>query len=123
MHTKLLISLMVVLCVVIGVGPAAASDVNYPDGSSSLAIDLGGGVHAFVFFNDLVPPDIFIHPVNSFADLVQVNLSGFVGFAIFLSFEGFTPEGFQQFGVFTCNTSQSFVACDVSGIRRGTFFL
>lgn len=123
MRTKLLVSLMVVLCVLIGVGQAAASSVDYPDGSSSLAINLGGGENAFVFLNDLLPqPDIFIHPVNSFGDLVSVNLSGFIGFAIYLAFEGTTPGGLQQYGVFTCSVS-NLVFCNVTSTRRGTFFL
>jgi hypothetical protein len=121
MRTSLLVSLLFALCILIGVGPAAASNVNYPDGTSSLAINLGNGQHAFVFFNNLVPPDIFIHSVGFFADLVSVQLSSFVGFAFWLEFEGFN-QGFQQFGVYTCNTS-NLVSCNVSGTRRGTFFL
>jgi len=118
MRTSLLVSLIVAVGIFIGVGTAAAdSSVFYPDGgSSSLAINLGNGAHAFVFFNDI--DDIFIHPVDFFADLVQVNLNGFVGFAIFLNFEGLN-QGFQQYGVFTCT---GFPSC-FFGARRGTFFL
>ena len=57
MRTSLLIGLIVALCVVGGVGSAAAdSTVNFRFGASSLAINLGGGLHAFVFFDDRVPP-------------------------------------------------------------------
>lgn len=123
MLTKLLIGLIVVSCVLIGVGPAAASSVSYPDGSASVVFNLGNGVLAFVFLNDLVPPDLFIHAVNSFGDLVPVNLSGFIGSAIFLSFEDFTTTpGLLKFGVYTCNTGNP-VVCNVPNILRGTLFL
>ena len=121
MRTRFLVSLIVGLCVLIGVGPAAASEVNYLDGSSSLAIDLGNGL-AFVFFNDLVPPDIFIHAVDFFADLLPVSLNNtFNGSAFHLRFEGFN-QGFTQYGVYTCNTS-NLVSCNVSSTRLDTFFL
>jgi len=122
MRTRLLIGLIVALCFFGGVGSAAAdSTVNYPDGSVSLAFNLGGGTIAFVFENDLNPPDIFIHAVNAFANLQQVSLQSFNGFAFFLSFEGFN-QGFRQYGVYAC-TGFSNQTCNVSGTRRGTFFL
>ena len=123
MRTSFLIGLIIALGVLIGAGPAVAdSTVNYPDGSSSLALDLGGGAQAFVFFNDLVPPDVFVHAVDSFANLFQVTLNpgGFNGFAIFLGFEGFN-QGFRQYGVYTC-TGFSNQTCNVSGVRRGSYF-
>jgi hypothetical protein len=123
MRTSLLVSLIVAMCVLMGVGPAAAdSNVDYPDGSRSQVFNLGNGDHAFVFFNDLRPPDIFIHSVDFFANLVSVNLSGFVGFAYWLQFEGIN-QGFTQYGVYTCNTSNNRLSCNVSGTRRGTLFL
>src|ERR1700694_2738901 len=88
MRTRLLIGLIVALCFLGGVGSAAAdSTVNYLDGSSSLALNLGSGAHAFVFFNDLRPPDIFIHPINVSANLQQVSLNQFDAFGIYLAFE------------------------------------
>jgi hypothetical protein len=123
MRTSLVIGLIVALCFFGGVGSAAAdSTVNYWDGSSSLAINLGGGEHAFVFFNDLTPaPDIFIHPVNFNANLLQVTLSSFTGFGIYLRFEGFN-SGFKQYGVYTC-LSPSGQTCNISTVRRGTYFI
>src|SRR6266849_10206751 len=90
MRTSLVIGLIVALCFLGGVGSAAAdSTVNFPDGSSSMALNLGGGTHALVFFNDLRPPDIFIHPIDFSANLLQVNLNNsFTGFGIQLVFEG-----------------------------------
>jgi hypothetical protein len=122
MRTFLLASLIVTLSVVIGIGSAAAdSTVNYPDTSRSQAIDLGGGQHAFVFFDIPGDNDIFIHPVTFAANLLLVNLQGFVGFAIWLDFEGFNGQ-FMQFGVYTCNGGPP---CGFGNppIRRGTFFL
>ena len=123
MRTKLL-GLVVVLCaLIIGVGQAAASSATFPDGSASQAIFVGPGELAFAFLNDLIPPDIFIHAVNPSGDLVPVNLSGFVGSVIWLSFEDFTSTpGLLQFGVYTCN-SASLVFCSVPNIRRGTLLL
>ena len=124
MRTRLLIGLIVALCFLGGVGSAAAdSTVNYLDGSSSLALDLnpGTGQHAFVFFNDLRPPDIFIHPINLSANLLGVSLNSFNGFGIELVFE--TVSGnFNLYGVYTC-LSFSFQTCNISGVRRGTFAL
>jgi hypothetical protein len=123
MRTRLLIGLIVALCFLGGVGSAAAdSTVNYPDGSSSLALNLGGGAHAFVFFNDLRPPDIFIHPIDINANLLAVRLNNtFDAFGIYLAFE--TVNGnFNQYGVFTC-LSFSFQTCNISSTRRGTFFI
>jgi hypothetical protein len=123
MHTFRLATLIVTLSIVIGIGSAAAdSTVVYPDDSRSQAIDLGGGQHAFVFFDIPGDNDIFIHPVTFGANLLLVNLQGFLGYAIWLDFEGFNG-GFMQFGVYTCaGTSQS---CGFGNppIRRGTFFL
>ena len=123
MRTGLVVGLLVTLCVLVGVGPAAAdSTVNYRFGASSLALNLGNGLHAFVFFDDLIPPDIYIHPVDFFANLLQVTLNNtFTGFAIQLVFENFN-QGFRQYGVYTC-VSFSFQTCNVSSVRRGTFFI
>jgi hypothetical protein len=123
MRTHRLIGLIVALCFLGGVGSAAAdSTVNFLDGSSSLALNLGVGQHAFVFFNDLVPPDIFIHPVDFSANLLQVTLNNsFTAFGIFLKFETFN-SGFRQYGVYTCVVF-SFQTCNVSSVRRGTFFI
>lgn len=123
MRTRLLIGLIVALCFLGGVGSAAAdSTVNYPDGSSSLALNLGSGAHAFVFFNDLRPPDIFIHPIDFSANLLQVTLNNtFTGFGIYLAFEAVNGN-FNQYGVFTC-LSFSSQTCNISGVRRGTFFI
>src|SRR5688572_3767200 len=104
MRTFLLASLIVMMAVVIGVGPAAAdSTLNYPDTSRSQAINLGGGQHAFVFFDIPGDNDIFVHPVDFSANLLFVSLSQtFFGFAIWLDFEGFNG-GALQYGVYTCN--------------------
>ena len=121
MRTKLLVSLIVAVSVVIGVGSAAAdSNLTYPDSSRSLAIDLGGGQHAFVFFDIPGDNDIFVHPVNFAATLLQVTVNQtFTGFALWLDFEGFNGQ-FMQFGVYTCTGVQT--SCSF-GARRGTFFL
>jgi hypothetical protein len=121
MRTSLLVGLIVTLGILIGVGSAPASDLFYPDGSRSQVFNLGNGQLAFVFFNDLVPPDIFVHPVDFFGDLVAVSLNGLVGFGFWLSFEGVT-QGLQQYGVYSCNSSNR-LSCSVSGTRRGTLFL
>jgi len=119
----LVIGLIVALSFLGGVGSAAAdSTVNYLDGSSSLALNLGSGAHALVFFNDLRPPDIFIHPMDFSANLLQVTLNNsFTGFGILLSFEG-TNGNFNQYGVFTC-LSFAFQTCNISSVRRGSFFI
>ena len=122
MRTSLLIGLLVTLCVLVGVGTAAAdSTVNYPDTSVSDAFYLGGGVIAFVFLDNAGDGDIFIHVVTGFGDLTTAALNQFVAFAFWLDFEGFNG-GFQQFGIYTC-TSTGGRVCNVSGVRRGTFFL
>jgi hypothetical protein len=75
-----------------------------------------------VFFNDLTPaPDIFIHPVGFPANLLQVSLNVFTGFAIYLRFERFNG-GFREYGVYTC-TSFSSQTCNVTTVRRGTFII
>lgn len=124
MRTKVLVSLMVVLCVVIGVGQAAASEVRYLDGSDSLAINLGNGSHAFVFANDLIPPDYFIHIVDFFADLRPENLvaNTFNGTAFHLVFEGIS-QGLMQYSVYSCLISVNRFSCSVSGTFRGSLFL
>jgi hypothetical protein len=121
MRTFLLASLIVTVSVLIGVGPAAAdSNLTYPDTSRSQAIDLGGGQHAFVFFDIPGDNDIFVHPVTFAANLLFVSLNQtFNGFALWLDFEGFNG-GFMQFGVYTCTGVQT--SCSF-GARRGTFFL
>ena len=123
MRTRLLIGLIVALCFLGGVGSAAAdSSVNFLGGSSSLALNLGSGQHGFVFFNDLRPPDIFVHPIDFNANLLQVSVNNtFTGFGIQLVFE--TVNGnFNQYGVFVC-PSFSFQTCNISGVRRGSLFL
>ena len=125
MAIRLLIGLMVAVCVLMGVGSAAADSVvnNYGDGSFSLAINVGLGVHALVHGNDFVIPDYFIHGEDVLANFAGLSLSGFTGFAIALFFEGLTPPPvFRQYGVFTC-TSFSNQTCTVSGVRRGSFFI
>ena len=126
MRTSWMIGLVVTLCVLAGVGSAGAdSTASYLDGSLSDAFNLGGGTYAFVFYNDLNPPDIFVHAVNAFTNLLFVSLptaTGVVnGYAFFLSFEGFN-QGFRQYGVYAC-VSFSNQVCNVNGFRRGTFFL
>lgn len=124
MRTSILIGLLVLCCVLVAVGPAAAvdSEVLYPDDSVSLALRIGSGLYAFVFFDNAGDFDIFIHPIDSFAELLFVSLaSTFTGFAFWLDFEGFNG-GFEQYGVYTCPSANSF-GCTVSGVRRGTFFL
>jgi hypothetical protein len=120
MRTSLLVSLVVTLGILIGVGSAVASNVTYPDGSFSQAINLGNGTHAFVFFDNPGNHDIFVHPVDFFADLLLVTVnSTFVGYALWLDFEGFN-QGFMQFGVYVCTGSSQ--SC-FFGNRRGTLFL
>ena len=123
MRTRLLISLIVALCFLGGVGSAAAdSTINFLDGSTSLALNLGSGAHAFVFFNDLKPPDIFAHPIDVNANLLQVTLNNtFTGFGIEFIFEGVNGN-FNQYGVFLCPSFSS-QTCNISSVRRGTFFI
>src|SRR5712691_9431450 len=123
MRIRLLIGLIVALCFFGSVGSAAAdSSVNFLGGASSLALNLGSGAHAFVFFDDLRPPDIFIHPIDFSANLLQVTLNNaFTAFGIELVFEGVNGN-FNQYGVFTC-LSFSFQTCTISSVRRGTFFI
>lgn len=124
MRTSFLIGLLVACCTLIAVGPAAAdSTVNYPDGSSSLALNLGSGLHAFVFFDTPGDGDIFIHPIDFAANLLQVTLnSTFPAFAIWLDFEG-DNGNFRQFGVYTCLSPPNPNFCNVPSVRRGTFFI
>ena len=120
MRTFLIVSLILVASLVIGVGSAAAdSTINYPDTSRSQAINLGGGQHAFVFFDIPGDNDIFVHPVDFSAFLLAVSLQGFVGFGIWLDYEGIN-SGYLQYGVYTCNATSGGCAF---GIRRGTFLL
>jgi len=124
MAIRLAIGLIVAVCVLMGVGSAAADSVvtNYGDGASSLILNLGGGVHAAVHLNDFNPPDIFIHGEDAFANFTPLSVSGFNGwFAMALFFEGING-GFRQYGVFTCNTFSN-QTCTVSGVRRGSLFL
>jgi len=123
MRTSLLASLIVALGIIlISVGPAAAdSFIEYPDSTVSRVVALGGGSHGFVLFDfsaggDL---DIFVHPVNAFSDLQFVSLAGFVGFALWLDFEG-TSGPFLVYGVYTCLGSS--FSCSF-GSRRGTLLL
>ena len=122
MRTSLLIGLLVTLCALVGVGTAAAdSFVTYPDSSKSDAYNLGGGLHAFVFYDDAGDFDIFVHAVNFSANLLLVNLLGFNGYAFWLDFEG-TSGPYDVYGVYSC-TSTGGVFCTVSGVRRGTLLL
>ena len=122
MRTSFLMGLIVTLCVLTGVGLAAAdSSVTYPDTSSSLALNLGGGVIVFVAFDNPGDHDIVIHAVNSFANLTQVFLNTLPGFAFWLDFEG-TNGPFLQYGVYNC-TSPVGQTCTVGGTRRGTLFI
>ena len=121
MRTSLLVGLIVTLCVLVSVGSSTAdSTVNYPDTSVSDAFYLGGGVLAFVFFDNAGDGDIFIHVVTGFGDLTPASLNQFTAYAFWLDFEGNTNQGFQQFGIYTC-TSTGGQFCNVSGVRRGTF--
>ena len=122
MHPGRVIGLVVALTVLIAVGPAVAdSSVDYLDGAFSNVFDLGGGLHAFVFYNDLEPPDIFVHAVDLFANLLPVSLLGVNGYAFYLKFEG-VNQGFDQYGVFAC-TSFFNQVCNVNGVRQATLFL
>lgn len=122
MRTSLLVGLLVTLCVVVGVGTAAATDshLDYPDTSFSQAFYLGNGNIAFVFWDFAGDRDIFVHPVGPFADLIFVALnSTFTGFGLWLDYEG-KNGSFFQYGVYACKGSSS--SCSFSG-RLGTLFL
>lgn len=124
MRTSLLAILIVTFGILISVGPAAAVDssVLYPDDSSSLALRIGSGLYAFVFFDDAGDFDIFIHPIDSFAELLFVTLaSTFTGWAFWLDFEGFSG-GLEVYGVYRCPVAD-FVGCTVSPVRVGSFLL
>ncbi len=120
MRTKLFVSLIVAACLLMGVGQAGAdSNLTYPDGTFSMAIDLGGGQHAFVLFDNPGDRDIFVHPVDFGANLLFVSVNTFGGFGLWLNFEG-VNQGLLQYGVYTCNGSPQ--SCSF-GNRRGTLFL
>jgi hypothetical protein len=121
MRASLLGSLIVTFCVLIGIGPAAAdSNLTYPDGTTSLAINLGGGQHIFVLFDNPGDHDIFVHPVDFAANLLLVSVNNtFNGFGLWLDFEG-VNQGFLQYGVYVCTGSAQ--SCSF-GNRRGTLFL
>ena len=125
MAIRLAIGLIVAVCVLTGVGSAAADSrvTDFGDGSFGLILNLGGGVHAAVHGNDFNPPDFFIHGEDSLANFAALSLNAsFNGFfAMALFFEGISG-GFKQYGVYTCNTFSS-QTCTVSGTRRGTLFL
>ena len=120
MRTFLIVSLILVASLVIGIAPAAAdSTLNYPDTSRSQAINLGGGQHAFVFFDIPGDNDIFVHPINAFANpLLLVVNDTFTGYALWLDFEGFNGNRLQ-YGVYTCGGP---LPC-VFGFRQGTILL
>ena len=120
MPTNFFIALMIVFGVLLAVGSAGAdSQVNYPDGTASIAISLGGGSVAFVYIsNDL---DYFIHPSSGFGSLIPVTVNSFNGFGFLLFFEGFN-QGLRQYGVYSC-LSSNLVVCNIPNVRRGTLFL
>jgi hypothetical protein len=121
MRARFLVSLIAALSVLVAVGAASAnSTVNYPDNTRSQALDLGGGRHAFVLFDIPGDNDIFVHPIDVFADLLLVSVNNtFTGYALWLDFEGFNGD-LMQFGVYTCSGSSA--GCAFGG-RRGTLFL
>ena len=120
MRTSLLISLFVLLCVVIGAGPAAASEGEYPWGEYSEALDLGTGI-AFIF-NDTYYNDYWIHVVDYWAHLLRVGLQTNTaivpGYAFYLEYEGLKGP-YHQYGVYACDGPSW---CDFGG-RRGTLYL
>jgi hypothetical protein len=74
MRTKLLVSLIVAVCFLMGVGQAGAdSNLTYPDGTFSQVINLGGGQHAFVLFDNPGSRDIFVHPVDLSGNLLRAR--------------------------------------------------
>ena len=123
MRNILTVGLLVTLCVVAGVGTAAAdSTINYLDNSRSQAINLGiFGTNAFVFFDLPGDNDVFVHAVNGSGNLVfiQINNTPFQGWALWLDFEG-TQGGFLRYGVYGCFGTQS--SCSWSN-RLGSLFL
>jgi hypothetical protein len=127
MRTGLLIGLTVMLCVLTGVGLAAAdSTVNYPNNpapnnSLSLTISMGGGVLAFVFIDNGGSHDIFAQVVNGAGNLAQVTFNQFSAFAFWFKFEGLN-QGYMQYGIYSC-VAPSGQTCNVSSVRRGTLLL
>jgi hypothetical protein len=121
MRARFLVSLIVALGVLIAVGSAwADSSITYPDNSRSEAINLGGGQHAFIFFDIPHDNDIFVHPVDFSANLLFVSVNQtFNGFSLWLDFEGFN-SGYLQYGVYVCTGVPG--SCSF-GSRRGTLFL
>ena len=90
--------------------PAAWADsfVNYPDGSFSQVLDLGGGIHAYIFVDFPGDTDIFVHSVNTFGNFASVTLRGFpAGFAYWADFKG-TVSGRLLFDVFVFQGSSFF---------------
>lgn len=110
MRTRLLISLIVALCFLGGVGTAAAdSFMNFPDGSHSDAINLGTfGTNAFVFYDFPGDDDIFVHAVNGAGNLVfiQITNSPFQGWGLWLDFDGFSGS-FLRYRVHGCLGTQT----------------
>lgn len=128
MHSKVLVCLIVALGMLVVAGSAFA-DSSYiysalgvpggPDTSRSQALHIGVGQYAFIFYDLAGDADIFVHPINAFANpLLLVVNDTFVGFALWLDFEGFTA-GYMQYGVYTCAGGPP---C-VFGFRRGTIYL
>jgi hypothetical protein len=82
--------------------PAAWADssVNFPDGSFSLVVNLGGGVHGNIFWDLPGDKDLFTHHVDFLGNLAFLSLVGFTsGVAYWADFRG-TVGGQFLFDVF-----------------------
>ena len=129
MRTPLMVSLIMIT---LGLGMAAEpvradSAFTYsalgvpggPDNSRSQALHIGTGQYAFIFFDLAGDNDIFVHPINAFANpLLLIVNDTFTGYALWLDFEGFNGNRLQ-YGVYTCAGP---LPC-VFGFRQGTILL
>jgi hypothetical protein len=110
MRNSLLVGLLVTLCVVAGVGTAAAdSFLNYPDGTHDDVINLGiFGTNAFVLYDFPGDDDIFVHAVNGAGNLVfiQINNTPFQGWGLWLDQDG-TSGSFLRYRVHGCLGTQT----------------
>ncbi len=80
------------ITMVIAAGSAAAdSSVGYPDGSSSVVVNLDVGSNAFVFLDNPGDGDIFVHGADAYGFFEPFTLGGLpAGVAYWLDLRGYS---------------------------------